>query len=201
MRIEKAIRDYLIEIEVRKYTPKTIRSYSNNLSLFLRFCEEQVGIGETDEISLSVVKQYALFLTESGRKGTYINSLLKTVKSFVQFCYDEENGGFNTRKAFRWDKEDKPVINTFTENQVRMLLRNCQGRDFISLRDTAILTMLFETGVRCWELCCIKDEDIHDDYIIINGKNHKQRFEPASAGVKILCLTAWRSGSVLAAFL
>ena len=100
MRIEKAIRDYLIEIEVRKYTPKTIRSYSNNLSLFLRFCEKQVEIGETDEISLSVVKQYALFLTESGRKGTYINSLLKTVKSFVQFCYDEENGGFNTRKAF-----------------------------------------------------------------------------------------------------
>ena len=56
-----------------------------------------------------------------------------------------------------------------------MLLRNCQGRGFISLRDTAILTILFETGVRCWELCCIKDEDIHDDYIIINGKNHKQR--------------------------
>ena len=128
MRIKKAIRDYLIEIEVRKYTPKTIRSYRNNLSLFLRFCEKQVGIGETDEISLSVVKQYALFLTESGRKGTYINSLLKTVKSFVQFCYDEENGGFNTRKAFRWVKEDKPVINTFTENQVRMLFRNCQGR-------------------------------------------------------------------------
>ena len=38
--------------------------------------------------------------------------------------------------------------------------------------------MLFETGIRCWELCCIQKQDIHDDFIIINGKNHKQRVVP-----------------------
>ena len=54
----------------------------------------------------------------------------------------------------------------------------------MSLRDTAILTMFFETGIRCWELCCIKPEDIHDDYIIINGKNHKQRVVPITPVLK-----------------
>ena len=54
MRMDKAIRDYLIEIEVRKYTPKTIRSYRNNLSLFLSFCEEKVGIEDTEDLSLPV---------------------------------------------------------------------------------------------------------------------------------------------------
>ena len=58
------------------------------------------------------------------------------------------------------------------------MIRSCRGHDFMSLRDTAILTMFFETGIRCWELCCIKPEDIYDDYIIINGKNHKQRVVP-----------------------
>ena len=57
MRIDKAIRDFLIEIEIRKYTPKTIRSYRNNLSLFLRFCEEKAGIEYTEDISLPVIKQ------------------------------------------------------------------------------------------------------------------------------------------------
>lgn len=42
MKISAAAKEYLIEIEVRKYTPKTIRSYRNNLNLFLRFCEEEV---------------------------------------------------------------------------------------------------------------------------------------------------------------
>ena len=41
MKISTAKREYLVEIEVRKYTPKTIRSYRNNLNLFLRFCEEE----------------------------------------------------------------------------------------------------------------------------------------------------------------
>lgn len=32
MEIGMAAKEYLIEIEVRKYTPKTIRSYRNNLN-------------------------------------------------------------------------------------------------------------------------------------------------------------------------
>lgn len=36
MTITAAERDYLTEIEIRKYTQKTIRSYKNNLDLFIR---------------------------------------------------------------------------------------------------------------------------------------------------------------------
>lgn len=32
MEIQQGIKEFLIEIEVRKYTPKTIRSYRNNLN-------------------------------------------------------------------------------------------------------------------------------------------------------------------------
>ena len=35
MKISTAAREYLIEIEVRKYTAKTIRSNKNNLNLFI----------------------------------------------------------------------------------------------------------------------------------------------------------------------
>lgn len=39
-RPSSAIQGYLIEIKVRKYTPKTIKGYRTNLVFFLRFCEE-----------------------------------------------------------------------------------------------------------------------------------------------------------------
>jgi len=45
MKISVARRAYLIEIEVRKFTPKTIRCYRNNLDLFLRFCEKSKNHG------------------------------------------------------------------------------------------------------------------------------------------------------------
>ena len=177
MRIELAIKEYLKEIEVRKYTPKTIRGYRTNLNLFLRFCES-VDVTDTEDITLAIVKDFTLFMNQSGRKGTYVNSLLKTSKSFIQYIYEEEYGGFNTRAKFKWCKEDRPVIRAFTPEQVQLMLARCKGRDYISVRDRCILTMLLETGIRCWELCCIQTPDIHDDFIIINGKNHKQRVVP-----------------------
>ena len=38
MKMEALVREYLMEIEVRKYAPKAIRSHRNDLNLFLRFC-------------------------------------------------------------------------------------------------------------------------------------------------------------------
>ena len=37
MKLTLAAKEFLKEIEVRKYTPKTIRSYRNSLNLFLRY--------------------------------------------------------------------------------------------------------------------------------------------------------------------
>ena len=178
MKISVAKREYLTEIEVRKFTLKTIKSYRNNLNLFLRFCEEEAGISEFEELTLSVVRQFSLYMSGKGRKGSYINGLLKVAKAFIQYCYDEGYGGFNTRKNFKWCKQDKAVIMAFKPSDVRCMLQSCKGYDFLQVRDAAVLTALFETGIRCWELCCIQKKDIHEDFIIINGKNHKQRVVP-----------------------
>lgn len=178
MKLEVLVKEYLIEIEVRKYTPKTIRGYRNGLNLFLRFCRENLDLEDLDDLTLTTVREFTKFLTEAGRKGSYINGLLKTIKSFLQYCYEEGYGGFNTKKNFKWCKEERPVIMAYKPSDVRQMLQSCKGHDFISVRDNAVLTALFETGIRCWELCCVQKEDIHDDFIIIKGKNHKQRVVP-----------------------
>lgn len=182
MRLSMAIKDYLIEIEVRRYTPKTIKGYHTNLDLFLRFCEEVVGVDMLEDLTPAIVRQFAKYMVDRGRKGTYVNGLLKSIKSFIQYCYDEGMGGFNTKHSFRWCKEEKPVIMAFKPEHVQAMLKDCGGRDFMQVRDSAVLTTLFETGIRCWELCCIRHEDIHEDYIVIaNGKGHKQRVVPITA--------------------
>ena len=178
MKISVAKREYLVEIEVRKFTPRTIKSYRNNLNLFLRFCEEEAGITEIEELTLSVVRQFSTYMSSKGKKGSYINGLLKVAKAFIQYCYDEGYGGFNTKKNFKWCKQDKAVIMAFKPSDVRRMMQSCKGGDFLQIRDAAVLTMFFETGIRCLELCCIQKKDIHEDFIIINGKNHKQRVVP-----------------------
>lgn len=119
MLLEEAIKDFLVECEIRRYTP------------------------------------------------------IKTVKSFIQYCYKEGYGGFNTKlKSFKWVKEETPFIRAFEPRDVRLMLENCRGSDFMPIRGSCVLTMLFETGIRCWELCCIKPKDVKDEYIHITaGKN------------------------------
>lgn len=178
MRLSVAIRDYLIEIEVRKYTPKTIKGYRNNLGLFLRFCEEIDGIGKVEEVTPGVVRKFAKYMTDRGKKGTYVNGLLKTVKSFLQYCYEENYGGFNTRHNFKWCKEEKPVILAFRLEHVRAMLDDCKGSDFVAVRDRAILTTLFETGIRCWES---QFHFILIDCRVVYGKEVKRRLDFVSA--------------------
>ena len=76
MKISAAKREYFVEIEVRKFTPKTIRSYRNNLNLFLRFCTEHEITG-IENVTLATVKQFTRAMTASKKKGTYINGILK----------------------------------------------------------------------------------------------------------------------------
>ena len=178
MKLERALKEYLTEIEIRKYTPRTLRGYRINLNRFVRFLNEETDVRDTEDLSIAEVRQFTKYMVAAGYKGTYINTILTNIKSFTQYCYDEGYGGFNTRKAFKWVKEEKPVIKVFEPSDVKKMLRACEGVNYIDVRDKAIITMLFETGIRCLELCFIKPEDIHSDFIIINGKNHKQRVVP-----------------------
>lgn len=189
MKITQALQEYLIEIEARKYTPKTIRSYRNNLNLLVRYLNEEAEVLNTEDLTLASVRKFSAYMVGQGKKGRYINSLLKTAKSFIQYCYDEGYGGFNTKKNFKWCKEEKTIIEAFRPSHVRQMMISCNGNDYLSVRDKAVLTTLFETGIRCWELCCVKPEDIHDDYIVItSGKNHKQRVVPITPILKKVLL-------------
>jgi hypothetical protein len=46
VKLETLAKEYLIEIEVRKYTPTMIRGYRIGLNLFLRFCKEYLDLDE-----------------------------------------------------------------------------------------------------------------------------------------------------------
>ena len=51
---------------------------------------------EIEDVSLAVVRQFSRFMSERGRKGRYINGLLKVAKAFIRYCYEEGYGGFNS---------------------------------------------------------------------------------------------------------
>lgn len=139
MKIKAAVKEYLVEIEIRKYTSRTIRTYRVKLGIFERFCDEELQLTDIDELTMSAVKRFTQSMMQKGHKGTYINGCLKTIKSFIQYCYEEDLGGFNTKRGgFKWVKEEKPVIRAFRPRDVRLLLDSCRGNDYLDVRDRAM---------------------------------------------------------------
>ncbi len=87
MKLTTAAKEYLAEIEVRKFIPKTIRSYRNNLNLFLRYCETEAQITDAEDLSLATIRKFTSYMVLRGSKGSYVNGLLRVAKVFIQYCY------------------------------------------------------------------------------------------------------------------
>lgn len=183
MELEKAVKDFLLEAEIKGFTKKTRDGYRRNLGMFCRYCAGE-GITDTRQLDIRTIKGFTAKL-RPGHKGTYLNGALKVVKSFNNYLQEEELGGIDPGKKFPWVQEDKPVIRAFTRADVRAILADCDPGSFTGIRDRAVISTMLETGVRCWELCCIRPDDVRDDQIIIHfGKNHKERAVPITAQLR-----------------
>lgn len=82
----------------------------------------------------------------------------------------------------RGEEKQIPVISI---EDLRRLFAVCGGGDFRSLRDTAILVMLVDTGARLSEVTNLKVGDIEWDHktILIVGKGRRHRTLPLSPQV------------------
>ena len=178
MKIDNCIKDYLIEIEIRRYANGTREKTKCVLKMFSKWCAAN-DIYDMEDVRPTTVKQYTQHLMSRGLKGSTINLYLKLVKVFIKYCYDEDFGGWNTDiKKISLVRQEKPMLPTFNTKDVKKMLDTCGGNNFRDIRDKTILTLLFDTGVRVSELLSIKESDVYDDFIIIYGKNNKQRMLP-----------------------
>lgn len=101
------------------------------------------------------------------------------------------------RQFFRWAMEEgevktSPMVNmsppavpeespaVLSEDDVRKLLKVCEGRDFAARRDSAIIRLFADTGMRLAELSGLRmnDLDLEQDVAVVMGKGSRPRTCP-----------------------
>ena len=128
------------------------------------------------------VKQYGVTLYQKGRKETYINGIYKVLRSFFNYCVHE---GYILEKhnpylKVKWFKEEMPIIETFTPEEVRKLINAYGSSTYLEARNKLIMIMFFETRVRNLELCHMMKMNVGETAIKIIGKGKKERQLPIS---------------------
>ena len=171
MLLNELLNEYLLELSIRNCSKHTIKSYRNNLKRFISY----LGNIELEKTTSTHIKQYIAHLQSLGRKGTYINTILKQLRGLFTYAYEEEYISINIVSKIKWVKEITPVIKTFTEEELKKMLNYYKGKDYLSIRNKLIIYLLADLGIRANEAINITLEDIKGNSILIHGKGGKDR--------------------------
>lgn len=183
MKIEECVEEFVLETQITGHRAGTVRGYRNRCLAFSRWCEGQ-GVTEIERVKPATIKSYIKSFLDKGLKNSTVNAALRVLRLLFAYCSEQ---GYCTldEKAFKKLREEKPIIKPFTKAQVKTLLDACSGHSYLDIRDYAILVCLFDSAIRCFELCQLKPEHIHDDYIeVVSGKFGKSRYVPFTPAMK-----------------
>ena len=187
MLLNAALKEYLLECELRNYTEKTIKGYRNSIELLVNYLQQN-GITDVDEVLPAHIKHFLTNLQRAGRKPSYINGLHKAFRAWFKYLQAEEYISANPMNKIGWAKEEKIVIKTFTPAEVQAMLNAYPEKEYMDVRNKTILALLFDTGIRCSELCNLMQSDVDKERFRIYGKGRKERYVAQSPYMKKLLL-------------
>ena len=172
---------FLEYIEIEKgRSPKTVRNYNHYLSRFI----SQMKIKTAEDVTSPVVREFRLWLN---RQDNFRKEERGTLKKKTQNYYLIALRAFLKFLAKRGVKSMPPEqielakvgerhIDLISGDELNRLLSAPDGKDLRSLRDKAILELLFSTGLRVSELCSLtRDMDFDADSFSVRGKGEKIR--------------------------
>jgi len=171
-------KEFLEHLEIEKgRSLKTIENYDRYLMRFLTYAKIEKPRAITDE----VVRSYRLWLnrqtTEAGEpiKKRTQNYYLIALRSFLKYLAFR---GISSLAPERIElaKVAERNLDLISTDELARLLAAPDGSDIKSLRDKAMLELLFSTGLRVSELCSLScDINLNKDEFSIRGKGEKVR--------------------------
>lgn len=173
-------KEFLFNCKARNLSPKTIKWYDKQIGYLLEFLEKDYKAVHAEQVTTRMVKAFMTMMEEAGRNPQYVYDLLKAHKVFFKYLHAANYLPTHVACKISNMQQPKVLIRTFTENNIRDMLKFYSGRDFLSIRNRAILSMFFDTGIRLSELVELMPDQIKENYIVIHGKGGKDRVVPIS---------------------
>ncbi|MFM9532228.1 tyrosine-type recombinase/integrase [Lysinibacillus sp. FSL K6-0057] len=178
VKIMELIDDFELNQQVQERKKEYIALCRYRLNRWKDYMEEQFNITEIEGVKTIHIKRYIRFCQELGKeKAITINGSIATLRVFFNDLVAEEflDEMDNPMRRIKNLKEERKVIHTFNDEEVKRILRDVKEYTYSNVRDKLILIILFDTGIRVSELCDIKVQDITSKHIVIHGKGSKQR--------------------------
>jgi len=179
----------------KRYSKNTIEAYLSDISIFFNFLAEHNSIKVCAKLlkSLELSDFRAFSAGISGKRvATSRARTISSLKSFYKYC--EKNNLLKNENIFllRAPKLPKTLPKALSVDNVDEVILNIKWVEqakkmpetWIILRDTALIELIYATGLRVSEALGLKVSDINSSLVLkIKGKGGKERMAPLLAPI------------------
>lgn len=151
---------------------KTIENYERYLNKFAK----EMKIEKTEQIDEECIHNFRLILNrEHALKKTTQNYYLIGIRMFLRYIESTGEKVMSPTNVVL-AKTGVREIDLITNNELKRMFRTTKGKDINDIRNSAILEVLFSTGLRVSELVSLKRNiDLSTHEIAVRGKGEKVR--------------------------
>ena len=164
----------------RSVSPHTVTAYRNDLEQFLRF----LAVGASppshpDEVNHLDLRRFLAHLHGDLKKSS-IGRKLAAVQAFFRYLLREGVVAKNPAELVSAPKKEQKAPYHLTIDEITALVEVPREATLLSLRDRAILEVLYSCGIRLSELTGLRVQDIDREGRLVRvlGKGNKERIVP-----------------------
>ncbi len=183
--------EFKVMLQATNRSPRTIGAYMAGVDALREFLLERGMPTAVDAITREHVEAFYAWMLEEGLGDRgYAAASVKNRHDGIRcfFVWAEEEGevpdGKNPMRHVRSPKVPQNPPDILREDEIKALLDTCNGKTFEDRRDAALITLLYDCGLRLSECAGITltDIDIADRReVTVLGKGRKERPVPIGA--------------------
>ncbi len=162
----------------RQVSAHTLDNYQRDLNKLQCFCQQQ-QISEWAELRDHHIRSFAATLRHKRLASRSMQRNLSAIRSFYRFLLREGKAQINPAASVSAPKQKHPLPDLLDVDQAFKLL-DIKTNDPLSLRDWAIMELMYSSGLRLSELSNLDlpHIDLRDQTVRVTGKGDKTRIVP-----------------------
>jgi integrase/recombinase XerD len=180
--IDNYFQQYINYLQFEKnLSENSIFASKIDLKRYLDYLKTQ-GIERVSEISENHIRRLLQLLTRLGLVAASIARNLSSIKSFHYFLLSENLATVNPAEQIKSPKIPRRLPSVLSFEEIELLLAQINRKHSFSLRDRAMIELLYACGLRISELLKLPLREIYfkEEMVRILGKGSKERLVPVS---------------------
>lgn len=176
---KQLIEEYLNFLRIeRGLSVNTCRSYQRDLHKFLDFVEQSNNCIIT--CNTSVLLAFVISFKELGHSSKSVARYTATLRGFFGFLVQEDKRPDNPTIYLNSPKTEQNLPNVLAEKIINEVMTRDSDQSPLTVRDKAIIEILYGCGLRVSELIKVSLNDISFElgYLRCKGKGDKERIVP-----------------------